>query len=100
MSSVETFEHIIRHQNAKELVPFLLGLPKTDTVVIRQKVKSLKRELEAFEERASGSWYSIITHEQRFMLVLAGLKTYSRKEALGPNFMIFGWCLTKRGRTG
>ena len=93
MSSVETFEHIIRHQSAKELVPFLLGLPKTDTVSVRQKVKSLKRELEVFKEHAPNSWYSLITHEQRFMLVLAGLKTYSRKEGLGPNFLIWNYAL-------
>ena len=93
MSSVETFEHIIRHQSAQELVPFLLGLPKTETVAVRQKVKSLKRELEVFKEHTPNSWYSLITHEQRFMLVLAGLKTYSRKEALGPNFMIWNYAL-------
>ena len=93
MSTVETFEHIIRHQSAHELVPFLVGLPKTDTVAVRQKVKSLKRELEAFKEHAPGSWSSLISHEQRFMLVLAGLKTYSRKEGLGPNFMIWNYAL-------
>jgi len=89
MSAVETFEHIIRYQSAQELVPFLLELPKTETVAVRQKTKSLKRELELFKEHTPGAWYSHITPAQRGMLVLAGLKTYSRKEALGPNFMIW-----------
>ena len=93
MSAVETFEYIIRHQSAKELVPFLLGLPKTDTVVVRQKTKSLQRELDTFKEHTPNSWSSLMTHEQRFMLLLTGLKVYSRKEALGPNFIIWNYAL-------
>lgn len=100
MSSVETFEHIIRHQSAQELVAFLLELPKTETVAVRQKVKSLKRELEVFKEHTPNSWSSLITHEQRYMLLLAGFKTYSRKEALGPNFIIWNYVLDEPWVTG
>ena len=93
MSAVETFEHIIRHQSAKELVPFLVGLPKTDAVAVRQKSKGLQRELDTFKEHTPNSWSSLMTHEQRFMLLLTGLKVYSRKEALGPNFIIWNYAL-------
>lgn len=85
MTTIQTFEHIIRHQQTPQLVPFLLSLEKAAIIPIRLKAKSLYRELSAFRER-NGSWGSDITTEQRHMLLLTGLKTYSRKEALSRDF--------------
>jgi len=86
MSLVENFEQIIHFQQTRQLVPFLLQLEKADIVPIRQSTKSLHKELTTFKEIKPGSWGSSITVEQRMMLFLAGLKTYSRKEALTRNF--------------
>jgi hypothetical protein len=88
MTTIQTFEHIIRHQQTPQLVPFLLGLEKAAIISIRLKTKSLYRELSAFREK-NGSWGSDITSEQRHMLLLAGLKTYSRKEALSRDFQMW-----------
>ncbi|WP_280640593.1 DUF6493 family protein [Hymenobacter volaticus] len=87
-TAVDTFEHIIRHQNAAELVNFLLELPKTEIVAVRKKAKSLKRELDQFQQLTSGSWGTVGTPEQRMMLQLTALKTYSRREALSPSFQL------------
>ncbi len=88
MSAVETFEHLVRQERVRELAPFLLALPKNEVVAVRKKAKGLERELTAFKEIASNSWGSAITHDQRFMLLLAGLRTYARKEAMGPYFPV------------
>ncbi|UOQ54995.1 DUF6493 family protein [Hymenobacter cellulosivorans] len=89
MSAVETFEYIIRHQSARELVPFLLALPKTDIIPVRKHTVKLKKELEAVVQLKPNTWGSRITRKQSMMLFLSGLRTYSRKEALANNFM--GW---------
>ncbi|RSK40937.1 DUF6493 family protein [Hymenobacter perfusus] len=89
-SVVETFEYIIRHQATPALVEFLLHLPKTEVVAVRQQTKRLRRELEDFRQQPDGNWGRAGTDEQRFMLQLAGLHTYSRKEALSPNFQLWG----------
>lgn len=89
-TAVDTFEHIIRQQTVSELVPFLLNLPKTDVLAVRQKTRSLQRELDQFVELEKGpmgsSWGRRGTPEQDWMLFLAGLRTYSRKEALTNSF--------------
>ena len=88
----ETFEQLIRHRAPKELLPFLLALDKKDVVPVRQKSLSLKRELEKYLTREIKpnhyESYCLMTPEQHQMLFLAGLATYSRKEALGQGFDI------------
>lgn len=92
----ETFEHIIRQQTAQQLVPFLLGLGKKDIVSVRQKTLTLKKELEEYKQYevqpGQWKWTCLLTPEQGQMLFLAGLATYSRKEALGRGFDI-RWAL-------
>lgn len=46
-SAADQLEHLIRHQSAQELVPFLLGLEKKDVVAVREKLKGLKKELDS-----------------------------------------------------
>jgi hypothetical protein len=94
MSTVETFEHIIRHQSAEELVPFLLELPKPDTVAVRKKAKSLEKELTASREEEPNSWGNDITRDQTFMFLLSGIKTYARKEGMSPSFQVWTPWLT------
>ena len=90
LTAVETFEHIIRHESTRELVPFLLALDKKDVVAVRGKTLRLKKELSEYFERdaepGKTEWAVSITPEQSKMLYLAGLATYSRKEALGRGF--------------
>jgi hypothetical protein len=96
LTPAETFEHIIRQQTAQQLVPFLLGLGKKDIVPVRQKTLSLKKELEEYKQYevkpGQWKWTCLLTPEQGQMLFLAGLTTYSRKEALGRGFDI-RWAL-------
>ncbi|MDJ0365795.1 DUF6493 family protein [Hymenobacter sp. H14-R3] len=83
----ETFEHLIRHQSLAELGPFLLQLAPADIVPVRQKLLRLKAELtEAYQAPDQTSWIVPITLAQSEMLYVAGLATYSRKEALGRGF--------------
>ena len=90
VSAAETFEQLIRQQKTSEAVPFLLRLEKKDVVPVRQKVKSLKKELEEYKQRevkpGKLEWGRLITPPQSDMLFLAGLATYSRKEALARGF--------------
>jgi hypothetical protein len=44
-NAVEEFEHIIRHQSVRELVPFLLALEKKEVVAVRKKTQMLQKEL-------------------------------------------------------
>jgi hypothetical protein len=90
MTKVEVFEELIRRQKLAALVPFLLELAKEDIVPIRQKTRQLQRELERFVEIKPNSWGSAITPQQSRMLFLASLRTYSRKEAMGNQFFIWG----------
>jgi hypothetical protein len=91
-TSSETFEQLIRHRTTKELLPFLLTLDKKDVVPVRQKALSLKQELEKYIQQEVKpnhfESYCPMTPEQHEMLFLAGLATYSRKEALGRGFDI------------
>ncbi|WP_139924442.1 DUF6493 family protein [Hymenobacter sp. DG01] len=100
MTTVETFEHIIRHQSCRELVPFLGALGKSDIVPVRQKTRSLLRELDRYEktEVGLGRWEyrHQLSPEQQMMLFLAGLATYSRKEAQARSFLL-PWHLSDRG---
>jgi hypothetical protein len=82
----ETIEHIIRHQSHREGIPFLLQLEKKDVVAVRAKVKSLHKELDDYGLRANGQWARLMQPHQEVMLFLAGLVTYSRKEALARGF--------------
>jgi hypothetical protein len=84
--AVDTFEHIIRQQSTQELLPFLLNLPKADVVAVRKKTRSLDRELDQFVELGGGRWGTRGSAEQHWMLFLAGLRTFTRKEALSGRF--------------
>jgi hypothetical protein len=90
MTTAEVFEQIIRQQKKAELVPFLVALTREDIVPIRQKTRELQRELDRVVEIKPNSWGSAMTPEQNRMLFLAGLRTYSRKEALSNQFFIWG----------
>jgi len=85
-----TFEHIVRHQGLSELLPFLLHLAPAEIGPVRQKLLSLKAELTTGRDVqvAPGKTELVvpITLPQSEMLYLAGLATYSRKEALGRGF--------------
>lgn len=100
MTTAETFEYIIRHQSCQELVPFLGTLVKSDIVPVRQKTKSLLRELDRYEKTQGRSgmdeYRRVITPEQDMMLLFAGLATYSRKEAQARSFSL-PWILSDRG---
>jgi hypothetical protein len=93
LTPAETFAHIILHQTTKELMPFLLSLDKKDLVPVRQQTLRLKKELEEYRNHevkpGKMEWKSLITAEQSAMLFLAGLATYSRKEALSRNFQLW-----------
>ncbi|WBO85245.1 DUF6493 family protein [Hymenobacter yonginensis] len=85
MSSVDTFELIIRRQNADQLVPFLLALDKKDVVAVRAKTKALRRELTEIRQLGISTWGRTGTEPQLVMLQLAGVATYTRKEMTGLN---------------
>ena len=81
-SAAETFEQIIRHQSQDELVPFLLALEKKDVVAVREKLKSLKKELEGIAQIAPNTWGSRGSSEQFTCMALSGFAVFSRREAL------------------
>ncbi|TGE23363.1 DUF6493 family protein [Hymenobacter metallicola] len=81
--TVETFEQIARHRTLRDMVDFLVQLDKKDVLAVRQKTKELQREM--FDWRREGTRFP---HERSGHLFLAGVATYSRKEALGRSFDI------------
>ncbi|MBO2011125.1 DUF6493 family protein [Hymenobacter negativus] len=86
LTSVETFEQIVRQQGLLELVNFLLQLPKADVVPVRLRTKQLYREMNDWRmDRAQQ-----FPREREPQLFLAGLATFSKQEALGRNFN-FPW---------
>jgi Family of unknown function (DUF6493) len=85
-TTIETFEHIIRHESTQEMVPFLLALEKKDVVAVREKLKSLKKELERFVEKAPNTWGSLGTPTQFANMFLTGLAVFSRRDALSESF--------------
>ena len=85
-TTLETFEQLVRHRTVKELLPFLLALDKSDLVPVRQRTLSLEKELQAsFESTGNpaepAQTRSQLTMERAYLLFLAGLATYSAKEA-------------------
>ncbi|WP_240471685.1 DUF6493 family protein [Hymenobacter aerophilus] len=90
-TTVEEFEHIIRHQSITELLPFLLALPKRDVVPVRAKLKALRKELESIVQLSENSWGSRSTREQYEALFLTGFAVYSRTDALRS--LTNGWAL-------
>jgi len=80
-SAVENFEQIARHQGIRDMAAFLLQLDKKEVVSVRQKTRELQREMDDW--RREGPRFP---HERGPILFLAGLATYSRKEALGRGF--------------
>ncbi|GAA4368945.1 hypothetical protein GCM10023185_42140 [Hymenobacter saemangeumensis] len=85
MSAVDIFERIIRHQGLPQLVPFLLALDKKEQLAVRAKAKALRKELTEFRQLGSSTWGRTGTEPQLAMLFLAGVATYTRKEATGLN---------------
>ncbi|MFD2717473.1 DUF6493 family protein [Hymenobacter monticola] len=85
MSVVDTFERIIRHQGLSQLVPLLLALDKKEQLAVRAKTKALRKELTEFRQLGSSTWGRTGTELQLAMLFLAGVATYTRKEAMGLN---------------
>ncbi|GAA4033466.1 hypothetical protein GCM10022409_17220 [Hymenobacter glaciei] len=83
MSVVDTFERIIRHQDVQQLVPVLLALDKKQQLAVRAKTKALRKELTEFRQLGSSTWGRTGTESQLAMLFLAGVATYTRKEAMG-----------------
>jgi len=89
MESVVIFEELVRQQKPAELVEFLLGLGKADIVPVRQMTRQLSRKVDEFWEYEPGKWGSRGTPTQRHLLFLAGLRTYSHKEAFANGFSIW-----------
>ncbi|GGG35381.1 DUF6493 family protein [Hymenobacter glacieicola] len=83
MTVVDTFERIIRHQSVHQLVPVLLALDKKEQLAVRAKTKALHKELTEIRQLGSSTWGRTGTEPQLAMLFLAGVATYTRKEALG-----------------
>ena len=82
-NTLETFEQLVRHRIPKELLPFLLALDKSDLVPVRQRILSLEKELQnSFEPTGQpDQTRSQLTGQRAHLLFLAGLATYSAKEA-------------------
>jgi hypothetical protein len=94
-TAVETFEHIIRHESTRELVPFLLALDKKDVVAVRGQTQMLQKELTEHRQIGIVTWGRIGTNAQLEMLFLAAISTYSKKEALAPPFVNNLWMLNR-----
>jgi hypothetical protein len=82
-TTLETFEQLVRHRTTKELLPFLLALDKSDLVPVRQRTLSLEKELQDSSEPTGqlDQTRSQLTPQRAYLLFLAGLATYSAKEA-------------------
>ena len=85
-TTLETFEQLVRHRTVKELLPFLLALDKSEVVPVRQRTLSLEKELQNSSESAENpaepqQTRSQLTMQRAYLLFLAGLATYSAKEA-------------------
>ena len=92
-AAAEIFEQIIRHQSVAELIPFLLKLTKKDMVAVREQTRKLQKELAEHRQLGAVTWGQVGTNAQLEMLFLAGLSTYSQKEALTPLFSNQLWRL-------
>ncbi|MFD1874867.1 DUF6493 family protein [Hymenobacter bucti] len=82
-NTLETFEHLVRHRTPGEMLPFLLALGKSDLVPMRQRTLSLEKELQDSSETTGqpDQTRSQLTPQRAHLLFLAGLATYSAKEA-------------------
>jgi hypothetical protein len=84
-TAAEEFEHLMRHQRADELIPFLLTLAKPDFPAARTVLKSLEKELHTVVQLSANSWGTRATNAQSENLFLAGLVVLTRPEILrGP----------------
>jgi hypothetical protein len=93
MPAAEVFEKIIRQQSVTELMPFLLELAKKDIVAVREQTRKLQKDLSEHRQLGTVTWGQAGTNAQLEMLFLAGLSTYSQKEALTPLFSNELWRL-------
>ncbi|WBA41845.1 DUF6493 family protein [Hymenobacter canadensis] len=76
MNTIETFERIARRGKLQDMVDFLLPLGKQDLLAVRQKTKVLYREMNNWN-LGNGR----LPFERAPLLFLAGVASYSRKEA-------------------
>jgi hypothetical protein len=81
-AAVEEFEHLMRHQSADELIPFLLTLAKPDFAAARTVLKSLEKELHTVVQLSDNSWGTKATTTQSENLFLAGLVVLTQQEIL------------------
>jgi hypothetical protein len=93
LTSAEVFEQIIRQQSVQEVMPFLLALPKKEVVSVREKTRKLHKELSEHRQLGKATWGQVGTNAQLEMLFLAGLSTYTSKEALSAPFANQIWML-------
>ncbi|UOR06447.1 DUF6493 family protein [Hymenobacter aerilatus] len=86
----ETFEDIILHKTAQELVPFLLNLDKKEAMTLRRPTQKLKKHLEEYrqikDKKGQTRYERLLTTEQQVMLAMAGVATFTRKEGLARSF--------------
>lgn len=89
-TAVETFEHIIQHQSASGLVPFLLTLDKQQLMSLRQPTERLQKELLAarlvIDASNDSQFGRHLIADKQAMVALTGLAAYTKKEGLGSGF--------------
>lgn len=89
-TAAETFEDIILHKTAYELVPFLMSLDKKEIMTLRRPTQQLKKHLEEYRpvenKKGQKEYRRLLTDEQQAMLAMAGLATFTRKEGLARSF--------------
>ncbi|MGI4761647.1 MAG: DUF6493 family protein [Janthinobacterium lividum] len=81
-TTIEEFENLIRHQDAQELIPFLLALPKPDFPAARAVLKRLEQELQSVVQLSENSWGTRATSAQSQNLFLASLVVLTRQDIL------------------
>ncbi|WP_157541429.1 DUF6493 family protein [Hymenobacter aerophilus] len=82
-NSTENFEQLVRHRPLPELLDFLVQLDKQDLVAVRLKTKALCKEMNDWRNDTPES-RALMQREAH--LLLAGLATYTKQEALGRSF--------------
>jgi hypothetical protein len=89
-TAAETFEDIILHKTAHELVPFLMSLDKKELMTLRRPTQQLKKHLEEYRpvenKKGQKEYQRLLTNEHQAMLAMAGMATFTRKEGLARSF--------------
>jgi hypothetical protein len=87
----DVFEDIIRHQSARELVPWLLTLKPTEVAGVRQRFLALTKALLA---QGHGGTPDATWQQRELMFFLAALATYSRSDMQRPGLSRTGFLET------